>query len=61
MLVKIPGNAQDDPRECSRRILGNGQEDSGGCSKRSRGMFKKIPGNVYEKYIKINCFETKEA
>ena len=27
-------------------IPGNAQEDSGECSKRFRGMLKKIPGNV---------------
>ena len=51
--MSIPGNAQEDSGECSRRfqgmlskIPGNAQEDSGECSTRFRGMFKKIPGNV---------------
>ena len=50
MLKKIPGNAQEDSEECSRRfqgmlskILGNVQEDSTECSER----FRKIPGNAF--------------
>ena len=53
--MSIPGNAQEDSGECSKRfrgmlnkIPGNAQQDSGECSKRFRGMFKKIPGNVQE-------------
>ena len=53
MLNKIPGNAQEDSGECSKRfrgmlkkISGNVRKDSGEYSKRFRGMFKKIPGNV---------------
>ena len=53
MLNKIPGNVQQDSRECSRRfrgmfqkIPGNVQKDSGECSKRFRGMLEKIPGTV---------------
>ena len=49
----IPGNIEEDSRECSRRfrgmlkdILGNVRKDSGECSKRFRGMLVKIPGNV---------------
>ena len=61
-LKKIPGNAQQDSGEWSRRfrgmlnkIPGNAQQDSGECSKRFRecskrfrGMFQKIPGNAQE-------------
>ena len=53
--MSIPGNAQEDSGECSRRfrgmfkkILGNVRKDSGECSKSFQGMFKKIPGNVQE-------------
>ena len=51
--MSIPGNAQQDSGECSKRfrgmlkkIPGNVPKDSGECSKRFRGMLKKIPGNV---------------
>ena len=51
--MSIPGNAQEDSEECSKRfrgmlkkIPGNVQKDSGECSKRFRGMLEKIPGNV---------------
>ena len=53
MLKKIPGNAQEDSEECSKRfrgmlkkIPGNVQKDSGKCSRRFRGMFEKMPGNL---------------
>ena len=53
LFTKIPGNAQEDSGECSRRfrgmslkIPGNAREDSGECSRRFRGMLSKIPGNV---------------
>ena len=53
--MSIPGNAQEDSGECSKRfrgmlkkIPGNVRKDSGECSKRFRGMFKKIPGNAQE-------------
>ena len=51
--MSIPGNAQQDSGECSKRfrgmlkkIPGNVPKDSGECSKRFRGMFQKIPGNA---------------
>ena len=51
--MSIPGNAQEDSGECSKRfrgmfekIPGNVRKDSGECSKRFREMLKKIPGNV---------------
>ena len=50
---KIPGNAQEDSGECSKRfrgmlkkIPGNVRKDSGKYSKRFREMFEKIPGNL---------------
>ena len=55
MLNKIPGNAQQDSGECSKRfrgmlnkIPGNVQQDSGECSTRFQGMLAKIPGNVQQ-------------
>ena len=49
MLVKIPGDAQEDSGECSRifreilkKILGNAQEYSGECYQRFSRMLKKI-------------------
>ena len=51
--MSIPGNAQEDSGECSKRFWGmlnkipeNVQQDSGECSRRFRGMFEKIPGNA---------------
>ena len=51
--MSIPGNAQEDSGECSKRfrgmlkkIPGNVHQDSGECSRRFREMFQKIPGNV---------------
>ena len=38
MFKKIPGNVQEDSRECSRRFRG--------VFKKIPGMFKKIRGNV---------------
>ena len=53
--MSIPGNAQQDSGECSKRfrgmfnkIPGNVQQDSEECSTRFRGMFNKIPGNAQQ-------------
>ena len=61
MFQRIPGNVEEDSRECSRRfrgmfeeILGNVQEDSVECSKRFRVMFEEIPGNAQEDFGESN-------
>ena len=63
MLVKIPGNVQEDSGKCLKRfrgmfekIPGNVPEDSGECSRRFRGMFKKIPGNVSKDLFIFDLF-----
>ena len=55
MLLKIPGNAQEDSGECSWRyremllkIAGKVAKDYGECSRGFQGMFGKILGNVQE-------------
>ena len=47
MFKKIPGNAQEDSGECSKR------KDSEECSKRFRGMLKKIPKRFRGMFQKI--------
>ena len=55
MLLKIPGNAPEDFRECSRRCRGifqrvpeNVRKDSGECSRR-------IPGNLsFDLFLEIS-------
>ena len=55
MLLKIPGNALENSRECFRRFRQmlkktpwNVQEDSGECSRRLRWILWKVPGNTWE-------------
>ena len=71
MLKKIPGNVQEDSRECSKRFQGilkkiptnlikkpgNAIKDSGGYSRGFRGMLEKIPGNNLDfKLIKATFY-----
>ena len=46
MFNKIPGNAQEDSGECSKRFRGMLKKIPGNVRKDIRGMFEKIPGNV---------------
>ena len=53
MFEDVPGNAQEDSGECSKKfrgmfkkIPGNVREDSGECSRRFWGILKKISGNL---------------
>ena len=49
MFTSIPGNLLEDSGECYYfNIPGNVPEDSGECWRRFRGMFERIPGNIQE-------------
>ena len=70
-IKKIPGNVQEDSRECSKRFQGklkkipmnlikkpgNAIKDLGGFSRGFRGVFEKIPGNNFNfKLIKATFY-----
>ena len=46
MFMKIPGNAQKNSEEYSRRFRVNVPKNFRECTRRFWGIFQKIPGNV---------------